>query len=93
MSSGLNIADNSNSEFLSSFVKKDHDLGSNSSDYEFKVLGSVDSNNLDAAGINAVAASSSYTFSLSTDNSLEENSVTIKPNSTGQLTSLQLEKL
>ena len=87
VSSGLNIADNSNSEFLSSFVKKDHDLGSNSSDYEFKVLGSVDSNNLDAAGINAVAASSSYTFSLSTDNSLEENSVTIKPNSTGQLTS------
>ena len=72
VSSGLNIADNSNSEFLSSFVKKDHDLGSNSSDYEFKVLGSVDSNNLDAAGINAVAASSSYTFSLSTDNSLEE---------------------
>ena len=87
VSSGLNIADNSNSEFLSSFVKKDHDLGSNSSDYEFKVLGSVDSNNLDAAGINAVAASSSYTFSLSTDNSLEENSVTIKPNSTGQLNS------
>ena len=87
VSSGLNIAGNSNSEFLSSFVKKDHDLGSNSSDYEFKVLGSVDSNNLDAAGINAVAASSSYTFSLSTDNSLEENSVTIKPNSTGQLTS------
>ena len=87
VSSGLNIADNSNSEFLSSFVKKDHDLGSNSSDYEFKVLRSVDSNNLDAAGINAVAASSSYTFSLSTDNSLEENSVTIKPNSTGQLTS------
>ena len=87
VSSGLNIADNSNSEFLSSFVKKDHDLGSNSSDYEFKVLGSVDSNNLDAAGINAVAASSSYTFSLSTDNSLEENSFTIKPNSTGQLTS------
>ena len=87
VSSGLNIADNSNSEFLSSFVKKDHDLGSNSSGYEFKVLGSVDSNNLDAAGINAVAASSSYTFSLSTDNSLEENSVTIKPNSTGQLTS------
>ena len=87
VSSGLNIADNSNSEFLSSFVKKDHDLGSNSSDYEFKVLGSVDSNNLDAAGINAVAASSSYTFSLSTDNSLEENSVTIKPNSTAQLTS------
>ena len=87
VSSGLNIADNANSEFLSSFVKKDHDLGSNSSDYEFKVLGSVDSNNLDAAGINAVAASSSYTFSLSTDNSLEENSVTIKPNSTGQLTS------
>ena len=87
VSSGLNIADNPNSEFLSSFVKKDHDLGSNSSDYEFKVLGSVDSNNLDAAGINAVAASSSYTFSLSTDNSLEENSVTIKPNSTGQLNS------
>ena len=88
VSSGLNIADNTNSEFLSSFVKKDHDLGSNSSDYEFKVLGSVDSNNLDAAGINAVAASSSYTFSLSTDNSLEENSVSIKPNSTGQLTSV-----
>jgi len=88
VSSGLNIADNTNSEFLSSFVKKNHDLGSNSSDYEFKVLGSVDSNNLDAAGINAVAASSSYTFSLSTDNSLEENSVSIKPNSTGQLTSV-----
>ena len=87
MSSGASVADNANSEFLSGFVKKDHDEATNSSDYEFKVLGGVDANSLDVARVNAVAASSSYTFELSTENSNEPfNSVTVKPKSTDELT-------
>lgn len=83
--SGLNVASNVNSEFLSGFVNKAHDEVANSTNYQFKAFGSVDANGTDAAGVNAVAASSSYTFSLSTDNSNQENSVTIKPNSSEQL--------
>ena len=87
VSSGASVADNANSEFLSGFVKKDHDEATNSSDYEFKVLGGVDANSLDVARVNAVAASSSYTFELSTENSNEPfNSVTVKPKSTDELT-------
>ena len=93
MSSGASVADNANSEFLSGFVKKDHDEATNSSDYEFKVLGGVDANSLDVARVNAVAASSSYTFELSTENSNEPfNSVTVKPKSTDELTATAIEK-
>ena len=84
--SGLNVINNANSEFLSGFVQKKHSEASNSTEYEFSVFSQIDSNNRDAAMVNAVAASSSYKFSLSTDNSNEENSVTIKPNSSEQLT-------
>ena len=83
--SGINTADNSNSEFLSGFVQKKHDEASNSTEYEFNAFSSVDSNNHDADLFSTVAASSSYKFSMSTDNTNEDNTVTIKPKSSDQL--------
>ncbi len=88
--SGLNIINNANSEFLSGFVQKNHNVASNSTEYNFNVFDLIDSNNHDAALVNTVAASSSYKFSLSTDNSSEENSVTITPKSSDQLSSLAI---
>ncbi|MFL2794743.1 MAG: flagellar hook-associated protein FlgK [Paracoccaceae bacterium] len=85
VNSGVNTADNANSEFISGFVQKKHDEASNSTEYEFNVFSSVDSNNHDADLFSTVAASSSYKFSMSTDNTNEENTVTIKPKSSDQL--------
>ena len=49
------------------------------------MFSSVDSNYHDADLFNTVAASSSYKFSISSDNTNEENTVTIKPKSSDQL--------
>ena len=47
----------------------------------------VDLNSNDETGLIGVAASSSYSFVLSSDNENQSNSVTVKPNSPGELTS------
>ena len=84
---GVNNLTSQKSEFLSSFIEKQFDLENEKIDYKFDALPYVDLNSNDETGLIGVAASSSYSFVLSSDNENQSNSVTVKPNSPGELTS------
>ena len=84
---GVNNLTSQKSEFLSSFIEKQFDLENEKIDYKFDALPYVDLNSNDETGLIGVAASSSYSFVLSSDNENQNNSVTVKPNSPGELTS------
>ena len=83
---GVNNLTSQKSEFLSSFVEKKFDLENEKIDYKFTALPFVDLNAHDQTGLIGVAASSSYSFVLSSDNENQSNSVTVKPNAPGELT-------
>ena len=84
---GVNNLTSQKSEFLSSFIDKQFDLDNKKIDFKFDALASIDSNAHDQTGLIGVAASSSYSFVLSSDNSNQTNSVLVKPNSPDKLTS------
>ena len=84
---GVNNLTSQKSEFVSSFIEKQFDLENKKIDYKFDALPYVDLNSHDQTGLIGVAASSSYSFILSSDNDNQSNSVTVKPNSTDELTS------
>ena len=83
---GVNNLTSQRSEFLSSFVEKKFDLENEKIDYKFTALPFVDLNAHDQTGLIGVAASSSYSFVLSSDNENQSNSVTVKPNAPSELT-------
>lgn len=84
---GANNLTSQKSEFLSSFIDKKFDLENKEIDFKFDALAAIDSNTHDQTGLIGVAASSSYSFVLSSDNQNQSNSVLIKPNSSEELTS------
>jgi flagellar hook-associated protein 1 FlgK len=84
---GANNLTSQKSEFLSSFINKQFDLDNKEIDFKFDALASIDSNTHDQTGLIGVAASSSYSFVLSSDNQNQSNSVSVKPNSSEELTS------
>ena len=83
---GVNNLTSQKSEFVSSFIDKQIDLDNKKIDFKFDALAAVDSNSHDETGLIGVAASSSYSFVLSSDNQNQSNSVLVKPNSSDQLT-------
>ena len=83
---GVNNLTSQKSEFVSSFIDKQIDLDNKKIDFKFDALAAVDSNSRDETGLIGVAASSSYSFVLSSDNQNQSNSVLVKPNSSDQLT-------
>ena len=83
---GVNNLTSQKSEFVSSFINKQIDLDNKKIDFKFDALTAVDSNSHDETGLIGVAASSSYSFVLSSDNQNQSNSVLVKPNSSDQLT-------
>ena len=83
---GVNNLTSQKSEFVSSFIDKKIDLDNKKIDFKFDALAAVDSNSHDETGLIGVAASSSYSFVLSSDNQNQSNSVLVKPNSSDQLT-------
>ena len=83
---GVNNLTSQKSEFVSSFINKQIDLDNKKIDFKFDALAAVDSNSHDETGLIGVAASSSYSFVLSSDNQNQSNSVLVKPNSSDQLT-------
>ncbi|MDG0987036.1 MAG: hypothetical protein P8O74_06275, partial [Paracoccaceae bacterium] len=84
---GVNNVTSQKSEFLSSFIDKQFDLDNKKIDFKFDALATIDSNAHDQTGLIGVAASSSYSFVLSSDNQNQSNSVLVKPNSPDELTS------
>ena len=83
---GVNNLTSQKSEFVSSFIDKQIDLDNKKIDFKFDALAAVDSNSHDETGLIGVAASSSYSFVLSSDNQNQNNSVVVKPNSSDKLT-------
>ena len=83
---GVNNLTSQKSEFVSSFIDKQIALDNKKIDFKFDALAAVDSNSHDETGLIGVAASSSYSFVLSSDNQNQSNSVLVKPNSSDQLT-------
>ena len=83
---GVNNLTSQKSEFVSSFIDKQIDLDNKKIDFKFDALAAVDSNTHDQTGLIGVAASSSYSFVLSSDNQNQSNSVLVKPNSSDELT-------
>ena len=83
---GVNNLTSQKSEFVSSFIDKQIDLDNKKIDFKFDALAAVDSNSHDETGLIGVAASSSYSFVLSSDNQNQNNSVLVKPNSSNELT-------
>ena len=83
---GVNNLTSQKSEFVSSFIDKQIDLDNKKIDFKFDALAAVDSNSHDETGLIGVAASSSYSFVLSSDNQNQSNSVLVKPKSSGELT-------
>ena len=83
---GVNNLTSQKSEFVSSFIEKQFDLENEKIDYKFAALPFVDLNAHDQTGLIGVAASSSYSFVLSSDNENQSNSVVVKPNAPGELT-------
>ena len=84
---GVNTLNSQKSEFISSFIDKQFDLENKKIDFKFDALAGVDANAHDQTGLIGVAASSSYSFVLSSDNDNQSNAAIVKPNSTGELTS------
>ena len=84
---GANNLTSQKSEFLSSFIDKTFDMQNGKIDFSFDVLADVDGNAHDQTGLIGVAASSSYSFVLSSDNQNQNNSVSVKPNTPNELTS------
>ena len=83
---GVNNLTSQKSEFVSSFIDKQIDLDNKKIDFKFDALAAVDSNSHNETGLIGVAASSSYSFVLSSDNQNQSNSVLVKPKSSGELT-------
>ena len=83
---GVNNLTSQKSEFVSSFINKQIDLDNKKIDFKFDALTAVDSNSHDETGLIGVAASSSYSFVLSSDNQNQSNSVLVKPKSSDELT-------
>ena len=90
--SGVNGVTSRNSEFDSGFATKDFDLLNNSTNFSFTAMQSVDDNFTDEAGLLAVSASGSYSFTVSTENTNQNNSVLYKPNSSEGLSSGSISK-
>ena len=84
---GANNLTSQKSEFLSSFISKTFDMQDKKIDFSFDVLADVDSSAHDQTGLIGVAASSSYSFVLSSDNQNQNNAVLVKPNESNELTS------
>ena len=74
---GVNNLTSQKSEFVSSFIDKQIDLDNKKIDFKFDALAAVDSNSRDETGLIGVAASSSYSFVLSSDNQNQSNSVLV----------------
>ena len=83
---GVNNLTSQKSEFVSSFIDKQIDLDNKKIDFKFDALAAVDSNSHDETGLIGVAASSSYSFVLSSDNQNQSNSVLVKPKPSDELT-------
>ena len=83
---GVNNLTSQKSEFVSSFIDKQIDLDNKKIDFKFDALAAVDSNSHDETGLIGVAASSSYSFVLSSDNQNQSNSVLVNPKSSDELT-------
>ena len=77
---GVNNLTSQKSEFVSSFIDKQLDLDNKKIDFKFDAIAAVDSNSHDETGLIGVAASSSYSFVLSSDNQNQNNSVLVKQN-------------
>ena len=90
VASGANSVSSQVSEFDSGFVTKKFDAANRQTNFSFEVLPDIDGNFVDEAGLIAVAASSSYSFELSTDNANQKNIVEFKPNSKQELTSAKV---
>ena len=84
---GANNLTSQKSEFLSSFISKTFDMQDKKIDFSFNVLADVDASAHDQTGLIGVAASSSYSFVLSSDNQNQNNAVLVKPNESNELTS------
>ena len=82
VTNGLNSFSSETSEFDSGFANKTFNLENNSTNFDFEVFSTVDGSFLNEPGLLGVAASSSYSFVMSTDNVNQDNSVGFKPNST-----------
>ena len=67
------------SSFDSGFVTKVHNLDENHTEYSFKTSSLVDGNLLDANQLTAIASSSSYKVTLSTDNANQNIEAIFKP--------------
>ena len=87
MTSGVNNITSQKSEFLSSFINKKYYDENGKVSFKFDVFQNIDSSSNDETGLIGVAASSSYSFVLSSDNQNQKNSVQVKPNSNTELTS------
>ena len=87
VTSGVNNITSQKSEFLSSFIEKKYDDENGKVSFKFDVFQNIDSSSNDETGLIGVAASSSYSFVLSSDNQNQKNSVQVKPNSNTELTS------
>jgi flagellar hook-associated protein 1 FlgK len=87
VTSGENNLTSEKSEFISSFIDKQFDLENKKTVFKFDALSAVDLNTHDQSGLIGVAASSSYSFDLSSDIDNQSYSALVKPNSSDELTS------
>ena len=80
------------SSFEDGFVKKTNNLSTNATEYSFKASSLIDGNLLDDAQSTAVASSSSYGLTLSSDNTNQTIAAVFKPRSVDAFSSKEISK-